>query len=426
MLSRIKILGLSLKLPGTLYLKVLPISYNNETYFLQQKALGSFEYVFSQPKTNIEFQLSANNVISKPYTLQIVEVPTLLSFEMILDYPNYTKKNNVVLKSTGNATVPEGTNVSWQLKTKSTERVHLYTKDTIPFSVMENGVFKTSKKVYRNLDYSISTSNAKLVDYENLSFKIDVIKDEYPAIDIQKQTDSLDLQTLYFYGQVSDDYGFNKLQLVYYKADDEENKQYKTIPLAKSNISEFISAFPNDLDIEDGVSYELYFQVFDNDIINSYKSTKSAVFNYRKRTQDEEEKRKLEEQNETIQDLNKSLEKFNEQEKRLEELSKTQKEKSSLNFNDKKKLESFLKRQRQQDEMMKNFNKKLKDNLENFQKESLEEDIFKEDLQKRLQENEEQLRKDEKLLEELKKLQEQINKEELTQKLDELAKQNKK
>ena len=36
---------------------------------------------------------------------------------------------------------------------------------------------------------------------------------------------------------------------------------------------------------------------------------------------------------------------------------------ANLNFNDIKKLESFFKRQKQQDEMMKNFNKKLQKNL---------------------------------------------------------------
>ena len=92
----------------------------------------------------------------------------------------------------------------------------------------------------------------------------------------------------------------------------------------------------------------------------------------------------------------------------------------------KKKLESFFKRQKQQDEMMKSFNKKLKENLEEFQKENSLEDQFKEDLKERLKENEEKLEQDEKLLEEIKKLQDKINREDLTEKLEELAKQNKK
>ena len=401
------------------------IIYNNEAYYLQQKGIGEFEYVFSKPKEAITFRLDANDVTSKPYTINVVEIPSILGFQMVLDYPNYTKKKDEVLKSTGNALVPEGTLVKWQLTTKTTDQVHLYSKDTISFNTGELGVFEASKRLYNNYNYTLSTSNKNLINYENLAFAIDVVKDEYPEINLRVEKDSLDLQTLYFYGQISDDYGFNKLQLVYYPSNNENDKKYEPIPISNSNISEFISAFPNNLNIKPGVSYDLYFQVFDNDLVNKYKSAKSNVITYRKRTQQEEEQKQLQVQSETIKDLNKSLERFNEQEKQLEELTKTQKEKSDLNFNDQKKLESFFKRQKQQDEMMKNFNKKLKDNLEEFQKDNLKEDTFKEDLKERLKENEEKLQEDEKLLEELKKVQEKISKEQLIDKLEELAKQNK-
>lgn len=401
------------------------ITFNNETYFLQQRGAGTFEYVFEQPKKDITFKLSANNVTSKPYTLSVVEVPTLLSFEMLLDYPSYTKKRDEVLKSTGSAVVPHGTNITWKLKTKATDKVYLYSKDTIIFNNESKDDFKASKRVYNNLDYSLSTSNRNLKDYENLAFNISVIRDEYPELSLKTKIDSLDQQSLYFFGQVNDDYGLSKLQLVYYPSDNDTKKQYQPIEISKATFSEFISAFPNDLDIKEGIAYDLYFEVFDNDAVGKNKSTKSTVFTYRKRTKEEEEQKQLQEQNETIQDLNKSLEKFDKQQKELEELSKTQKEKSELNFNDKKKFENFLKRQKQQEEMMQKFNKKLKDNLEEFQKENKEEDQFKEDLKERLKENEEQLKKDEKLLKELEKLTEKINKEELAQKLEKLAKQNK-
>ena len=401
------------------------ITFNDETYFLQQKGVGEFEYVFTQPKEAVSFRLSANRVVSKPYVLEVLEVPSLLSFDMVLDYPQHTKKNQDVFKSTGNAVVPEGTRIKWQLHTKSTDYVNLFAKDTLSFVSNTANVFEASKQVFNHYDYTLSASNNNLKNHENLAFSIQVVKDEFPELNIKSATDSLDLQTLYFYGQISDDYGFSKLQLVYYPSDNEADSRFMSIPISNANILEFISAFPNNLEITDGVPYTLYFQVYDNDKVKGFKSTKSSLFNYRKRTKSEEEQKVLQDQNETIQDLNKSLEKFDEQDKQLEELSKIQKEKSSLNFNDKKKLESFIKRQKQQDEMMQNFNKQLKENLEQFQKESNQEDVFKEDLKERLKENEDQLRKDEKLLEELEKIQEKINKEELTQKLEELAKQNK-
>lgn len=409
--------------------KIIPenaqIHYSGETYYLRQTDPGSFEYVFPQLKSAVSFTLSANQVLSKTYQLDVVNVPTLVNFEMVLDYPSYINRSDEVLKSTGNTTIPEGTTVTWKIKTRATDEVVMYANDTLQFELKNNDSFEISKRLFSRWDYNIATSNQSLRNYENLAFSIQVTKDTYPELNIKVERDTLDNQSLYFYGQASDDYGLSKLQLVYYPIDNEEDKKIETIPISFSNFEEFVSAFPNNLKLKEGVTYELYFQVFDNDVIHNFKSVKSSVFTYRKLTQDEEELKQLKEQSETIKQLDHSFEKMKLQEKQLEELSKTQKEKEQLNFSDRKKLENFIKRQKQQEEMMQNFNKRLKDNLEDFQRENIENDPFKEDLKERLKDNEEQLQRDEKLLKELEKLQDKIQKEELTERLDQLAKQNK-
>ena len=416
---------LIIKTAGSVVPDNAQIHYAGETYFLRQTNPGAFEYVFPHLKDAVSFTLSANKVVSKSYQLNIVKVPTLVNFEMVMNYPAYTNRVDEVLKSTGNTTIPEGTTITWNIKTLSTDQVVMYANDTIVFKTKGAGNFETSKKLYAQLNYNISTSNQALKDYENLAYTIDVIKDSYPELNIKMERDTIDNQTLYFYGQASDDYGLSKLQLVYYPADGDANQKYETIPISGSNFEEFVTAFPNNLHLEEGVNYELYFQVFDNDAIHKNKSVKSRVFTYRKLTRDEEERQQLKEQSETIKNMDDSFEKMKMQEKQLKELSQTQKEKEQLNFSDRKKLENFIKRQKQQEEMMQNFNERLKDNLENFQKENTDRDPFKEDLKQRLKDHEEQLLKDEHLLKELEQLQDKIQKEELTERLDQLSKQNK-
>ncbi len=416
---------LVVKTVGTVLPEQAQISFNGQTYLMQQNSVGDFQFKFEKPKANIEFTLEANDISSKPYELSVVNIPVLVGFNMVLDYPNYTSKRNETLKSTGNAVVPEGTKVTWELKTKSTTQVSITSKDTLYLDFDNEYGFETSKRIFNNFNYTISTSNETLKNYESLGYSIKVVKDAYPELNIKVEKDSLDDQSLYFFGQASDDYGLKKLNLVYYPADQPEAKEIEPIVVPKSNFAEFVSAFPDQLNIKDGISYELYFEVFDNDALHSYKSVKSSLFSYRKRTQEEEETKQLQEQNKTINDISKTFDKLKEQDKKLEELSKTQKEKEALSFNDKKKLQNFIKRQKQQEQLMKNFNKKLQDNLEEFQKENEEKDEFKEDLKQRLKENEEQLKKDEELLKEIEKLAEKINKEEFSQKLEELAKQNK-
>jgi len=401
------------------------ISYNNETYYLQGTGPGIFSHVFSQPVEPIAFTVKANGVSSVQYTLDVIKTPSLLMFEMRLDYPNYTGKQDEELKSTGNASVPEGTRVTWNVTTKNTDDVRLKTIDTSYNFDGENEKFTFKKAVYRKLDYAITTSNSQLMDYENLSFTLGVIKDEYPEIDVRSKRDSVNSQLTYFLGRVSDDYGLTSLRLVYYPEGNESDKKVEQLSLGKTNFEQFVYTFPGNLSLVDGTTYEYYFEIFDNDALHQFKSSKSGIYSFRKLTKSEEENELLQSQKNSIEGLTKSLEKFKEGDKELEELAKTQKEKNNLNWNDKKKLENFIKQKKQQEEIMKNFSKELKDDLENFQPENEENDVFKEQLKERLRENEEQLKENERLLDELEKLQEKIEKEDLTEKLERLAKQNK-
>ncbi len=401
------------------------ISFNNETYYLEQTNPGQFEFTFSQPTVALSFRLKANKVTSQKYTLEVIKTPSLLGFEMVLDYPGYTGRKDEVLKSTGNATIPEGTQVTWNVSTKNTVQVQLKAKDTTFSFIAADQNFSFKKGIYRKLDYAITTSNEELKEYENLSFTLGVIKDEYPEIKVESRQDSTDTQITYFLGQVSDDYGLTKLQLVYYPQGVEENKKSILLKVSTSNVDQFIHAFPGTLDLQEGVSYEYYFEIFDNDAIHKYKSAKSGFYSFRKLTKDELEAEQLQNQEENIEDLNKALRDLKDLEKRLAEINKLQKEKTELNWNDKKRLENFIKRQKQQEQMMKNFSREMKENLEKFQPENEESDPFKEQLKDRLEENERQLEENEKLLEELERLQELIDKEELSEKLEKLARQNK-
>jgi len=414
---------LQVRTSGDVIPENVQLQFNDEIYFLQALGGGQFQYVFSQPTENLSFNLYANEVRSIPYELNVIKTPSLEYLEMALAYPPHTGKRSEVVKSSGNAIIPEGTKVTWNLRTRATSEVKIYSEDTLVFKQNAKDLFGVEKQVFKNLNYVLVTSNDKLKDYEQLAYQLKVVKDAAPELTIESKQDSLDQQSLYFFGQASDDYGLRSLNLVYYKSSTPQDTIHKTVPINQGNYAEFVSAFPSALELEEGEPYELYFELRDNDRLNGFKTVRSKVFNYRKKTLKEEEAQRIEQQGRTIKNMDDTFKKLEKQDQQLEEFSKTQKEKDKLNFNDKKKFESFLKRQKQQEQLMKNFNKNLQENLKELDKD--QEDPFKEALQKRLEENEQQLEKDEKLLEELEKLQDKMNKEDFTQKLEELAKQNK-
>nr|WP_042492340.1 DUF4175 family protein [Aequorivita sublithincola] len=417
--------NLKIRTEGTAIPENASINYNGETYYLQQTAPGLFEYTFQQPLESIDFSLKANKVTSREYKLDVVKTPSLINFEMVLDYPNYTGKTDETLKSSGNATIPEGTRVRWNVLTKNTNAVALKTLDTT-FTFSSKGEnFNFEKGIYNKLDYAITTSNEKLKDYENLAFTLNVVKDQFPEIEVQTKQDSTNSQRILFLGQISDDYGLTKLRLVYFPEGEEKLAKTEALPLNKTNFDQFTYNFPGNLTLNEGVSYEYYFEVFDNDTIHNFKSSKSGIYSFRKLTKNELEDEQLQNQKDAIKGLDKSLEELKDRKQTLKELTRTQKEKNELNYNDKKKLDNFIQRQQKQEEMMKNFSKEMKEELENFQPENQEIDPFKEELEKRLEENEQRVKENEKLLDELEKLQDKIQKEELTDKLEKLSKQNK-
>lgn len=415
---------IKVKTEGNIIPEVSSIQFNGESYFMQNEELGVFTYTFQQPITNFNFNFHSNKVYSKPYTLEVLPTPNLLDFDMELYYPAHTHKSNETIKSGGNASVPEGTKVNWIVKTKNTDEVVLKTPDTSFLFNKNKETFDFSKQLFSHFNYAISSSNKHLKDYENLSFSLNVIKDQYPEIDVQSKRDSLDLERVLFFGNVSDDYGLYKLQLVYFPVGDESILKRENISISKGSYDQFTFEFPGNLDLEEGVSYEYYFEVFDNDAINNFKSTKSSTFTFRKLTSEEIETQQLENQRETIQGMDKSLQDLKNDKELLDELSRMQKEKQELNYNDRKKLENFLKRQKQQEEMMKSFSEKLKEELKNFQPEK-ENDSFKEQLENRIEENEQRLEHMEDLLKELERLQDKIEKEDLSEKLEKLGKERK-
>ena len=407
--------------------KVVPentmIFIGEESYFMETTKPGEFQFVIAKPKANLEFHLEANAVVSNDYELNVVTVPTIANFEMVLNFPSYLNKKAEVIKGTGNAVVPEGTKVTWRMNTVATQKVE-WQNEAAKYSFSKNeNQFSLSKSIIQNINYQIVTSNSKIQNYEKLNYQITVVKDQFPAISVGNAPDSLKIDKSFLLGQVSDDYGLSKLQVVYYPKDKPTSAKKATIAVKRDVYDQFVFAFPSNLPVEEGVSYEYYFEIFDNDAFHNYKSTKSSVFSNRIATQSEKEDQLLQQQNDNINAMEKSLKTQDKQLNEMEKLQKMGKEKDNLEFKEQQKVEDFLNKQKQQDELMKNFAEKMKENLDKVKTEKKDE--VKELLKDRLDKVEKDLEKNNKLLEELQKLNEKLQKEELFDKMDKLKQQSK-
>ena len=412
---------LQIKTKGSVIPENVVIQIGTEEYFLQNTKPGFFEYTFSKLSKDIVFSLQANGLNSKEYQIKVIDVPTITDFKMILNYPSYLGKKPEIIQGSGNALVPEGTIIDWKINAVATDKILLQTgSQTSPFALKSTS-FTIKRKIVDQFNYEVITSNRKISEFEKLGYQISIIKDQFPVISVQTPPDSLKLKSKVLLGQISDDHGLSKLQVVFYPKDNPKAIRKANLSIKKQAVDQFIYSFPNGLVIDKGLNYEYYFEVFDNDVVNNFKSTKSAVFIHYEFTDEQKEDQQLKEQNENINSLEKSLHNQDKQMAELDKLQKMNKEKSNLDFKDQKKVEDFIKRQKQQDEMMKEFTKKLSENLEEF--DPKKQDKEKEELLRRLEAAEKQSDKTEKLLKELEELSKKLEKEELFDKADKL-KQN--
>ena len=409
---------------GSSYPDDVKIIFNGENYYLENIGNGKFRYTFSSVIKPFEFYLESVDVVSRTYRVDVISTPIINNLKMVLNYPFYTGKKNEVIMDTGNAIVPEGTKVSWQIDTHQTDTVRFSVGEKTDFFARSTSdYFNISKKLKNSLDYKISTSNRHLVNYESLDFSINVVLDEYPKIVVKSNMDSIERGPVYFSGQISDDYGISKLQLVYLNKSDSKLLKKDILNNVKSSISVFYSVFPNEIVLDEGVNYDVYFEVYDNDAVNGSKRSKSEIFQYYKQTKQELEKELLKDQKKIFENLDKTLEKSKKANAVIEQLKNSVQKKSEIDWNDTKKLEQFIKRQGQYQEIFKRQTEKLERNLEE-QPDSEKLKDKKKDLEKRIEETK-KLANQERMLEELKKLSEKLDKEKLFDKLNELAKKNK-
>lgn len=415
---------ISFQTQGNIQPSEVMIYYNKQSYYLQNNN-GVFNYTFTETNDPVSFYVAANDVSSNLYNLEVIKTPTIQNISIDLQYPSYIQKKNETIGNSGTLLIPEGTIINWNVNTNQTSKVVFIEKDSEQDFITNKNQLFTFKKTIRNpINYQIAVSNSELQNFEKLFFKIDVIKDEFPEIEVLSDIDSLSNNLAQFAGKISDDYGLSKLVVVYYDEQFPSKKYRKTISLPNKENQTFYFDFPGDLNIKRGINYGIYFQVFDNDVVNGTKKSNSKKFSFRNKTKNEIDEEAILEQRNQIKSIEKTLQNKQTQKQSLKEIQQNLQNKKNINWNDKKKIEEYIKRQEQYKKMMQRQTDKLQNNIKESPEDSKSLVQKKEELKKRIEELK-KLESEQKLLEELKKLAQKLNKNELLKKVKKLTEQNK-
>ena len=150
-------------------------------------------------------------------------------------------------------------------------------------SIPLKSVSKTdfSRQIKASGEYILSGSNAYFSHRQLLNFNIICISDLYPGIQITEIQDSLKNSLHYFYGVITDDYGFSDLCFNYSLGTD----RTVVVPVSfmkNLNTQEFYFSFDfAEFAGTDKTEINYYFEVFDNDNLSGPKSTRSSRLIYR-------------------------------------------------------------------------------------------------------------------------------------------------
>jgi hypothetical protein len=404
-------------LPENVYM----ISENGK-FLMDRVSKNLFKGVIRKPKESSLFYFTANDYTSDKYKLNVIGKSILGKLEAKLIYPIYLGKTPEIIQNAGDLTVPEGTQIEWSVLTKNTKKVEVNWNGNKQIHT-ELG-FKLNKKVNNESKLKFKLHNAFKNKIDSASYLVSVIKDAHPTIDVDELKDSVADGVRYFKGQIGDDYGLKSLYFVYKIISENgssRNQKLMVRPVSGTQLSyEFAVDFRREkLQLKDRIEY--YFIVSDNDGVYGSKTSRSQSYTYKLPTLDELIENRNQDQEKTKEDLKDLLDKTNEFQKQVEKLKKEALNSKSSDWNKMNQVNQLQEEQKNLIESLEQIKNEMnqsmeeKNQLSEMDKELLEKQEMIEKLLEQLMDDE--LRK---LLEDLEKLLEKNDKENIKEKMDQL------
>jgi hypothetical protein len=404
---------------------------NGQTLAMQKKDKTHYQFTFYRVATATDFHFLAGGFESETHRIQVMPKPSIRSFSVRVDYPDYTGRKDEVLSNIGDIVAPEGTRLQWEFETEHTDAVLFQLGQGAAQAMPRKGnLFYTAYQFMRDTQYSLILQNKWMVPRDSLHYRVSVIPDQYPSLTVQQYNDSITDDYVLFVGEAGDDYGLRRVDWHYTitpvggKGAPRRGQQGVTIPAmamtAPFNYMVDIASLP----MQPGEQLEYWFEACDNDAVHGSKCTRSGVFSYNKPTEKQLDSivQKTQEQvNKDLQQANKQNDKI---EKEVKQLQEKLLQKNELDWQDKKSLQEMMERNEAVQKQLENIQKKFEQNNKRSEQNDLSDDL------KEKQENMEKLLdelKNERLNERMKKMEElmkMLNKDQVFDQLKQVEEDN--
>lgn len=352
-------------LPNEVFVEV-----DNYQYKLEKTSPSTFEYTFVEMRKDTKFQLAANGVRSKNYAIDVLEKPQIADFDITLDYPSYTGRQDEAITGIGDLVVPVGTNIDWLFNSVNTNQVQVRfpgEQKAVATTQVGESNFTIKKKVLKEGQYTVFIANEELPTGDSISYALTLVPDLYPSIEVQFNRDSLNDKVIYFAGEASDDYGLSALNFHYKVVRNEQTLHEEKLPMlitkGKQTTYDHILNV-KELGLKPGDKLSYYFQVFDNDGVNGRKSTKTSMMYYEMPTVEELKEQESTNNDEIKNELEDAIKKMKKLGDNVKKVQNRILQKKEMNWQDRRELEKLIKEREQIEEEIKDAKENFDENIE--------------------------------------------------------------
>lgn len=373
-----EVLKINLKLTGDKLPADVYIETAGNTFKLDKDNISKFHYLFSNLQQSTVFRLVGNGFKSAPYQIKVNLRPVILHFDAELTYPAYLHKKNEVVSNAGDLTLPVGTFVKWQFHTQNATGL-AFTMDNQRKNIQPSGddFFEHRERVLKNEVYKINPLNNSVNKSDSASYRINVIPDEAPSIEVEEKPDSVSMKAIYFNGRIHDDHGFSSLTF-HYKTGDKgrEKSATKTVKADLSSTESSFFYFWNlkDLGVKAGNNITYYFEVADNDGVNGHKTSKTAERNLNVPDANAINEQLNAGTRAVKQKMQSAVKIAGQIEKDAKKLNQAFLDKNNLSFDEKKQVEQLLQKRKDLEELLKDIRQENKKNQYNRQESQQQKD----------------------------------------------------
>jgi len=346
-------------------------------------APASFKYTFKKAKRALELYARSGRVQSQKVRLDIVDPPRLTDINLIFDYPDYSGMPDARGNpNDGNIVALRGTRIIIEARANKplAAAFRLFSDSTTTPMTIDRDYITGEFTVKNNGRYTISlVDRSSRINPEPIWYDIQAIEDYPPSIIIQYPNADVDLNdqiTLPLDIAIADDYGFGKLNLVYWVMSEGQqgDQQKQSLVIAdRSAMDQLVEYTWNmqSLNPLPGDIVYYYCEVSDNDIISGPKWSKSKTFSARLPNLDEILADVQGAQENQMESLEEALKDQQDLQKKLDEISRDMLKTSDVNWEKQQEAKNLMEKQEALANELEKLSNEMQENLDKLEENRL-------------------------------------------------------